>query len=65
MIKICFIILFYFLELAIQPSLNSMLVPRGNPDSGSNSQDGARASAPTETSEAQAAPTQAEAAGLA
>lgn len=47
----------FFAELSIQPNLNSLLVPRGNQETGNNSsQDNAGAAAPNETSEAQSAP---------
>lgn len=56
---------YLFTELSIQPSLNSILLPRGVPDLTNNQQDGAASSGTAEASESTSAPLQAAASGIA
>ncbi|KAG5883132.1 hypothetical protein JTB14_030962 [Gonioctena quinquepunctata] len=52
-------------ELNIQPSLNSVLLPRGTQDASNNPQDGATSSGAAETSDSTSSPLQAAASGIA
>ncbi|KAJ8945289.1 hypothetical protein NQ318_002746 [Aromia moschata] len=52
-------------ELSIQPSLNSVLLPRGAQESSNSPQDGATSSGAAETTDATSAPLQAAASGIA
>ncbi|KAF5302251.1 hypothetical protein FQA39_LY10290 [Lamprigera yunnana] len=51
-------------ELSIQPSLNSILMPRGAPENSNSPQDGGGASATADTSDSPTAPAQAAASGV-